>query len=334
MNWCVESNLHCQNKATLDFMSSKLGLPIILFCTLIICCAPANNQENKEMNSNATLSSVAVFDIQGHRGCRGLMPENSIPGFLKALDIGVTTLELDVVITADRKVICSHEPWFSHTLAHDPQGHLIKEEDEQNHSIYKMTFAQTQEYECGMRPHPNFPEQVKTPVHKPLLSKVIAEADSHAIQTNRPLPKFNIETKTTIEGDGVFHPSPAFFSDLLYQVISDANALDRTTIQSFDVRTLQHIKANYPKVSLALLIESEGLPEIHIEKLGFYPDIYSPYYLLVDQELVDFCQRHQMKLIPWTVNEDWEMEKLISLGVDGIITDYPDRLTAITNKKK
>lgn len=314
-------------------MYVKWSWPIVLFCTLLVRCSPTNQQEPKEMITNPPLSSVAVLDMQGHRGCRGLMPENSIPGYLKALDLGVTTLELDVVITADRKVICSHEPWFSHTIALDPEGHLIKEEDEQNHSIYKMTFAQTQKYECGMRPHPRFPEQIKTSVRKPLLSKVISEADDHAIQTNRPLPKYNIETKCTPEGDGIFHPSPAFFSDLLFEVITDAKVRERTTIQSFDVRPLQYIKKNYPKISLALLIESEGLPEIQIEKLGFYPDIYSPHYILVDQELVDFCQRHQMKLIPWTVNEDWEMENLISLGVDGIITDYPDRLTALTHKR-
>lgn len=278
--------------------------------------------------------SLSPLDIQGHRGCRGLMPENTIPGFLKALDLGVVTLELDVVITSDRKVLCSHEPWFSHTIAHDPQGKLIKEEDEKSHSIYKMTYAETRQYDCGMRPHPDFPEQQKMPVRKPLLSAVIEAADAHAKETGRPLPIYNIETKCTPDGDGIFHPSPALFSDLLYEVINTHGIQNRVVVQSFDVRTLQYFKENYPKVALALLIEHEGLPEINIEELGFYPDIYSPYHILVDRELVDFCDRHDMKLIPWTVNETWEMENLISLGVDGIISDYPDRLIDLNSALK
>ncbi len=281
------------------------------------------------MLTETPLSTDLTMDFQGHRGCRGLMPENTIPGFLSALDLGVNTLEMDVVITSDRKVICSHEPWFSHTIALDPDGRIISEQDEKNHCIYKMTYAETRAYDCGMRPHPRFPDQAKLPVRKPLLKDVILAADSHALETNRPLPYYNIETKCTPEGDGIFHPSPSFFSDLVMEVVQETGIADRVIIQSFDIRTLQYIKTTYPKIKLALLIENEGSPEIQIEKLGFYPDIYSPYHILVDQDLVAFCQRHNMKLIPWTVNEVWEMENLIALGVDGIISDYPDRLAEV-----
>ncbi len=293
-----------------------------------------DNQYPLNMVTDTPLNLNDDLDFQGHRGCRGIMPENTIPGFLKALDLGVHTLELDVVITSDRKVLCSHEPWFSHTISLDPHGKIIRESDEQKHSIYKMTYAETRAYDCGMRPHPKFPNQFKMPVSKPLLSAVIAAAESHALETGRPLPFYNIETKCTIEGDGIFHPSPRFFSDLLIEVIHEAGISERSVIQSFDVRTLRYIKKTYPKIKLALVIENEGSAELHIDKLGFYPNIYSPYHILVDSELVDYCRRHQMKLIPWTVNEVWEMENLISLGVDGIISDFPDRLSNLKMNRR
>lgn len=311
----------------LGFFRLATAYAMLVFCTLLIRCGAPENQSPLIMVTDTPITLNRALDIQGHRGCRGIMPENTIPGFLKALDIGVQTLELDVVITSDHKVLCSHEPWFCHTIAHDPQGHLIQEKDEQKHAIYKMTYAQSRAYDCGMRPHPDFPEQLKMPVSKPLLSAVIEASDSHALETGRPLPYYNIETKCTLDGDNIFHPSPEVFSDLLVAQIIHHNITDRAIVQSFDVRTLRRINITYPEIKLALLIESEGMPELNIEKLGFYPEIYSPHYLLVDQELVEFCRRHKMKLIPWTVNEVWEMEKLISLGVDGIISDYPDRIS-------
>ena len=269
------------------------------------------------------------FDFQGHRGCRGLMPENTIAGFLEALDLGVTTLEMDVVITKDHKVICSHEPWFSHEISLDPTGSAFAEAEEKTHSIYKMTFAETQKYDVGLKPHPRFPDQKKFAATKPLLEDVILKSEKHALEQNRPLPYFNIETKCLPQTDGLLHPRPEVFSDLLLEVIFKTGVSERAIIQSFDVRTLQYIHKKYPQIKLALLIENDLTTAKNLEVLGFTPDIYSPDFILVNDNLIAFCRSENMKIIPWTVNKLSDMKYLISMGVDGLISDFPNKFLSL-----
>jgi len=271
---------------------------------------------------------IKNLDFQEHRGCRGLLPENTIPAFEKALDLGVTTLEMDVVITKDNQVLVSHEPWFSHEIALDPNGDSISLANERNHRIYDLTFKETQGYDVGKKFHPRFPKQKKMEATKPLLSQVIAFAEAHAKNTERELPYYNIETKSQPEGDSIFHPAPEEFVDLLVAAIKESGVEERAILQSFDVRTLQVAKTKYPEMKLVLLVENKESPAENLQKLGFTPDIYSPDYALVDMSLIEFAEDKGMKVIHWTVNEQSEMNDLISLGVDGLITDYPDRLPA------
>jgi len=303
----------------------KFPFFLIVFLSLLLSCNSNTEKKSTELN-------LENLDTQGHRGCRGLLPENTIPGFLKALDLGVTTLEMDVVITKDSLVLVSHEPWFSHEIATDPTGRLIESDDEKDHKIFEMTYEQTQAYDVGSRKHERFPEQQKMELTKPLLSDVIKAAEAHAKETSRPLPYYNIETKSTPKGDNVFHPEPHVFSDLLAGVLKDENILDRAYVQSFDPRTLQYIHKNYPEVKLVLLVENINGAGANLSNLGFTPEVYSPNYKLVNEELVSFCKQKDMKLIPWTVNEKGEMEELISLGVDGLITDYPNRFNELKEK--
>lgn len=269
------------------------------------------------------------FDFQGHRGCRGLMPENTIPGFLKALDLGVTTLEMDVVITKNHEVISSHEPWFSHEISQNLHGSAFTEAEEKNHSIYKMSFAETQKYDVGLKPHPRFHDQESIPATKPLLEAVIVESDKYALQQNRPLPFYNIETKCLPETDGIYHPSPRVFSDLLLEVIFKTGISERAIVQSFDIRTLQYIRQNHPEIKLALLVDNNLSPAENLDTLGFTPDIYSPDFILVSDNLIAFCRSKNMKIIPWTVNELREMKELISMGVDGLISDFPNKYLSL-----
>jgi glycerophosphoryl diester phosphodiesterase len=290
------------------------GIFLFYLVVMVAGCTPREG-ENRQ----------AKTDLQGHRGARGLMPENTWPGFKKALDLGVNTLEMDVVITGDDRVVVSHEPWFSHEIALDPNGSPIPASEERSHRIFEMTFEETQRYDCGTKPHPRFPDQVKMNVTKPLLSTVIDSAEAHSKKTRRALPQYNIETKCTPEGDGIFHPDPEKFVDLLVEVIKEKGVEDRVIIQSFDFRTLRVARSKYPDIRLAMLIETEGKPSDHLNELGFTPDIYSPDYHLVNEELISFANEKGMKVIPWTVNDPSEMRRLIEMGVDGIITDYPDR---------
>lgn len=286
---------------------------------------PKSNNSGLEKNQ----INKKNIDYQGHRGCRGLIPENTIPGFLHALDLGVTTLEMDVVITKDHQVICSHEPWFSHEISLDSKGIEIKEVDEKNHKIYGMSYADSCSYDVGLKPHPRFPDQKTLPIQKPLLKDVIDKAENYAREMDRVLPYYNIETKSTPEGDGIFHPSPEKFSDLLLEIIYDKGVTERTIVQSFDNRTLKYIHKKNPNINLALLIENEESIEHNLRDLGFNPDIYSPDFSLVNAELIAFCQRNKIKVVPWTVNEISDMKKLISMGVDGLISDYPDRFKSL-----
>ncbi len=303
-------------------------LPYLFFCTFAFACSENETKHSTEVEKT---NSTKKLDFQGHRGSRGLLPENTIPAFLKALDLGVTTLEMDVVITKDHKVILSHEPWFSHEIALDPEGNTISEEEERSHRIFDMEYSETQGYDVGSKPHPRFPDQEKMRVAKPLLSEVIAKAEEHAKNASRSLPFYNIETKSLPVGDSIFHPKPEEFVDLLVSVVKNAGVADRTIIQSFDVRTLQVAHQKYPELKLALLVENSESPEENLRVLGFTPDIYSPDFTLVNKELIAFARQKEMQVIPWTVNEREEMNELIEMGVDGLITDYPDRLPRQNN---
>lgn len=269
---------------------------------------------------------LPVFDKQGHRGARGLMPENTIPAMLKATDMGVTTLEMDVVITKDKQVILSHEPFFNHDITTKADGNFIDENEEKNYNIYSMTYLETLQFDVGLKSHPRFARQQKIKAHKPLLHDVIDSVILYCKEKNLPVPFFNIETKSNASTDNIFHPAPPEFVELLMQVIQRKEFTAKVIIQSFDFRTLKILHAKYPSVMTAALIEDYDKRSVrdHIGELGFTPTIYSPAYSLVNNDLVDYCHQHKMKLVPWTVNDKSKIEELKNMGVNGIITDYPD----------
>lgn len=263
-------------------------------------------------------------DIQGHRGCRGLVPENTIPAFKRALSIGVHTLELDVVINGDGDVLVSHEPFFNHEISTAPGGHLITESEELEHNVYRLSQAEIEKYDVGLRPHPRFELQKKMSVTKPLLSEVVRQSEAYAKVEGRTAPLYNIEIKRRSDADGLYHPTYDVFADKVIQAIDDYGIAERTTVQCFDVPTLQYVHQKYPKTKLVYLIENQEGLDRNLEKLGFMPHVYSPYYKLVDIAMIETCHQKGILVIPWTINEAKDVEKLIRLGVDGIISDYPD----------
>lgn len=267
------------------------------------------------------------FDLQGHRGARGLFPENTVPGFLAALEIGVTTVEMDVVISADSVVVVSHEPWMSDVICSQPDGEPVPPDSRDRFNMFKMSYYEIRMYDCGSRSNPRFPEQEPQRTIKPRLADVLRAAEVWTDQFDKPAVEYNIETKSRPGADGVFHPAPDTFVDLLVADIDRAGVRSRTTIQSFDVRTLQSARERYPDIKLALLLAAgyeEGF-ERNVENLGFEPEIYSPDFSLVTEELIEKAHSRGMLVIPWTVNTMDDMRRLIDLGVDGLITDYPNR---------
>ncbi len=281
---------------------------------------------NKKMTAPQDSMTTSSFDKQGHRGCRGLMPENSIPAMLKAIELGVTTLEMDIVFTKDKVAILSHEPFFNHDITTGPEGKYIEEAAEKKFNIYQMSFEKTQQYDVGLKPHPRFLNQQKMKATKPSLSSIIDSVENYLAFHHLTKVDYNIETKTTLKRDNIYHPAPPEFVERLMQVIKSKGIENRVIIQSFDFRTLQVLHKNFPGIRTAMLIDfsdNRSLDE-QLSELGFIPTIYSPEHHRVSKALVDACHDKKMKIIPWTVNDKTAINKLKRLGVDGIITDFPN----------
>ncbi|MBN8578749.1 MAG: glycerophosphodiester phosphodiesterase [Cytophagales bacterium] len=265
------------------------------------------------------------FDVQGHRGARGLMPENTIPAFLYGLDSGVTTIELDLAVTKDNQLVVSHEPWMAAAICLSPQGDTLKAKDERKFNIYKMTYAEVKQWDCGSLGNEKFPQQKKQPCAKPLLRDVIAAVEDHIRSHTRYEVDYNIEIKSLPEGDGKFHPKPEVFSELVYKLVDEYLPWDRVIIQSFDFRVLRYWHEKYPEVRLAALVENKKSVAENLDDLGFTPSIYSPYFKLLTREDVSTLHQKKLRVIPWTVNEEKDMLSVKGMDVDGFITDYPDR---------
>jgi glycerophosphoryl diester phosphodiesterase len=181
-------------------------------------------------------------------------------------------------------------------------------------------------FDVGKRNHPRFPDQQKMAVNKPLLSDMIDAVEKYCTSNHKLLPQYNIETKSQLATDGVYHPLPGEFVELLIGVLKKKNIDNRIIIQSFDPRTLQYLHTHYPEYKTALLIEDfDKKPfALQLKDLGFIPSIYSPAHQLVTPLLVKQCHDAGISLIPWTVNDLERIRELKAMGVNGLISDYPN----------
>ncbi|ULC58987.1 glycerophosphodiester phosphodiesterase [Flaviramulus sp. BrNp1-15] len=275
------------------------------------------------MNCNKT-----EVDIQGHRGCRGLLPENSLPAFKKAIELGVNTLEMDLAISRDHKVVVSHEPFISRTYCLDLNGEAISKEDDLKYNLYQMDYDSIKLFDCGSKFHKRFPNQEKIKIYKPLLSEVFSLSDEI-----NPEIKYNIEIKAKPEYDNIYTPTPKEFVSLVLNEIEKYEVFERTNLQSFDIRILEEIKRQAPKMKVALLIDENELIDIKLKELSFKPEIISPYYKLLTKAKVKSYQNENYKVIPWTVNKIKDIHLMLDFKVDGIITDYPDKLISVIPEK-
>ncbi|MDB5284205.1 MAG: glycerophosphodiester phosphodiesterase [Bacteroidota bacterium] len=273
--------------------------------------------------------SQSNFDIEGHRGCRGLYPENTIVAFIEAVKLGVNTLEMDIIISKDGQVVISHDTYMNDVICTKPDGSPVKAGEEGNYQIYNMAYDEIKKFDCGLRGNPKFPNQHKMAAHKPLLSEVIDSVERYLQEHHLPPVRYNIETKSTVGGDNLYHPKPKEFTQKFYDVIKQKGVIKKCILQSFDVRTLQEMKKIDSTVTTAYLVENlDGLKK-NLDKLGFTPDIYSPNYMLVNRKLVKACHKLNIKILPWTVNDEKKMVHFKKIGVDGLISDYPDKLIKV-----
>lgn len=299
-------------------MLQSYKITLAILATLLITSSCAVRKSNQE-------PSFPSFAYEGHRGARGLYPENSIGAMKVAMDIPiVTTLEMDCHITKDKKVVVYHDDYLNPKFVTYADGSELKGTDNKG-LVYNYTYDQLQQFDLGLKGNVDFPQQQKVSTKINLLADLIEESEKYASTKGKKM-FYNIETKSNDKKDNIAHPEPKEFSDLLLQVVFDKGIDKRTVIQSFDKRTIQYINKQYPSIRTSFLIDAKNTktPDELVEELGFKPFIISPNYKLVTKEFVDAAHRMGVKVIPWTVNKKEEIDALKALKVDGIISDYPN----------
>ncbi len=295
------------------------------------------------------------FDAQGHRGARGLLPENTLPAFRKALELGVSTLELDTGVTADGVVVVSHNRRLSAEICLGPDGERLPEEG--GPLLRDLTLDEVRFYDCGsLNPSPRrFPEPPRRNL-RGLPIPTLAEVFDLAAELD-PGVRFNIEMKVDPTVDETV-PLEEFVIRLL-DLVGERGLEERVTIQCFDWRGLELVKARRPDLTTAALLSPEtvdGEPSPWLNGLSLaggggtalgllegardYVDVFSPYWRQVTpgawgylDSTVEEIQAAGFPVIPWTVNSPRRIEKTLDLGVDGLISDYPDRLLEILRRR-
>jgi glycerophosphoryl diester phosphodiesterase len=264
--------------------------------------------------------TTGAFDLQGHRGARGHAPENTLPGFERALAIGVDTLELDVGVTRDGVVVIHHDRRLNPDLARGPDGKWVSAPAP---TIHSLTFEQLQTYDVGrIRPGSEYAQRF--PQQKPIDGTRIPRlAELFALAP--PRVRFNIETKLVPEApDETLAPEP--FARAVIAEVRKAGLAGRTTIQSFDFRTLAVVQREAPEIATAYLTsgkKGEAIPRMVHEAKGA---IWSPNFQDLDTRALAVSRELRIKVIPWTVNEPADIARVLEMKVDGIISDYPDRV--------
>ncbi len=284
----------------------------------VLGCKVVHSTKNMQTN-------FPEFSAEAHRGGRGLMPENTIIAMLDALKYEqVTTLEMDTHITKDNQVVVTHDDYLSPGFMLMPDGQEIPKADEKKYAVFQMDYALLKTFDIGTKVNAGFKKQQKIKTYIPLLAELIDQVQAEIKSKNRKQVFYNIETKCSEKGDGVTNPSPAVFVKLLMDVIEQKQITPFVVIQSFDKRTIQLIHQQYPQVKTSFLVSNKKTYAENIADLGFKPFILSPEWKMVDAKLMQQAHADGVKVIPWTVNTAEDIRQLKALGVDGLISDYPN----------
>lgn len=263
------------------------------------------------------------FHIQGHRGARGLLPENTIESCCHAVALGVDGLEIDIVVSKDNQLVVSHEPWMSRLFCSFPDGKRV---DTEGVLLKKLTVSEIQKYDCGNRGNPLFSTQQPLNAYKPTFYELISAVHEFCEKENIAKPFWNIEVKSHPKWYGRLVPSPPIFVRLLANEIKKVGLKESASfyISSFDSHILREMRRLDPAVKLAFLTENSLSFKQNMKNLGFLPTIYSPYYRFLNKKTIDTAHRYGVKVVTWTVNDMKTAEILRGWKVDGLITDYPN----------
>jgi glycerophosphoryl diester phosphodiesterase len=282
---------------------------------------------NTPRHTTTADKGLPEFYKVGHRGTRGLMPENTVPAMIKGLETGANTIEFDVHITKDGQVVVYHDASFTPSYTTKPDGSDISAAERARYTFYQMNYDSIRTFIIGEKPYPAYPEQQRLRSHAPLLSELIDSVEAYTQAHHLPPAYYLLEIKSSAKTDGTEQPSPEEYMRVLMGVKQLQPLGQRLLIQSFDMRPLQVLHRTHPHIKLGFLTsDKKGTFEQHLGQLGFTPFFYNPEYHLVTPELVSKCHAKQIRIVPWTVQDPAEMKRLRTTGVDGIITDYPNRL--------
>src|SRR6185312_10904726 len=297
-------------KSNMKYLFSKL-FTILLIIVLASCSSSRNSKSNH-------------FDKQAHRGGRGLMPENTIASEKNAIDYDCT-LEMDLQMSKDKKIVVSHDAYFNSDFCLTPEGDTMSKKDGLSRLIYNMPYDSVTKYDVGLKPYHAFPKQKKLHAIKPLLSVLIDSVEAYAKEKHQVV-HYNIEIKSNPKYDGKYYSTLKEYVDSAMKIILDKGIASRTMMQSFDVRALRMIHEKYPKIQTSYLVgaNNKKTAQGYIDEHGFKPDIFSPEFSLVTPELVKAFHKKHILVIPWTPETLEEMQRLKDIGVDGEITDYPE----------
>ena len=306
-------------------MKTRSLIGLAALAAVLVACAPSRPQQK-----------VYVTDVQAHRGGMGLYPEESLDAMLNAVNLGVNTLEMDLCISQDHQVVLSHDPYFHPRYSTRPDGTSVEPGD-QPVFLYQLPYSEIVKWDVGQKENPAWPEKKCVPAVKALAKDVILAVEKYTEENNLPAMYYNIEIKSYPDYDGfqegVCWPEYHLFTDLCMEVLESLNLGDRLIIQCFDDRALNYINQKYPGHILSYLLEDYDTDlEAAMARLDFTPQWLSPQHDNVNQALMDFAHERGMKVVTWTVDQKEEMRRLIGLGVEAIISNYPDRLMEVVSE--
>ena len=277
-----------------------------------------------------------IVDVQAHRGGMGLFPEESLEAMLHSVDLGVNTLEMDLCVTKDKQVILSHDKYFSHRVTTRPDGTPVLEGQPREY-IWHMPYDSVAKYDVGIRGNAEMPEQQPVATPKRKLVEVVTAVEAYTKKHQLTPMNYNIEIKCDPNYDGGIEgrdwPEYHEFVDICIAVLDSLGLGDRLIIQTFDTRSLNYLNETYPGHHLSYLVGGgAGTYEQFMGRLNFTPEWLSPAWQIMDKEMVDRAHADGMKIVTWTVDDKEQMRKVIDMGVEAVISNYPNRLLEVVNE--
>lgn len=256
----------------------------------------------------------------GHRGCRGLYPENTIKGFKKAIELGVDGIEWDVVVNKDQELIISHEPFIDTNYCSNKDGSEIKLSENRELNIYKLSTNEIKQFDCGLKPNKRFPKQEKSIETKPTFKEV-----ENAIKKYKGTILFEI--KSNEKQIDTFYPEAKKYAKIIYENLKNSSLLSHCIFMSFDYKIINELYQLFPKSKFIFLIDQPFKNFQQITKeLIFKPFGLGINYKLATKKIITNVHLEKIKIYAWTVNKIKDNNELIKMGIDGIITDYPNLL--------